>query len=33
MTPFQKVLQKIREQASDSTELGNAFENLTKIYL
>jgi predicted helicase len=33
MTPFQKVLQKIREQASDSTELGNAFEKLTKIYL
>ena len=33
MSALQKALSTIREQASNSTELGNAFERLAKVFL
>lgn len=33
MTALQKALSTIREQASNTTELGNAFERLAKVFL
>ena len=33
MSALQKALSEIREQASNSTELGNAFERLSKVFL
>ena len=33
MSALQKALSTIREQASNSTELGNAFERLSKVFL
>ena len=33
MSALQKALSTIREQASNTTELGNAFERLAKVFL
>jgi predicted helicase len=33
LSALQKALSTIREQASNSTELGNAFERLSKVFL
>ena len=33
MSALQKALSDIREQASNTTELGNAFERLAKVFL
>ena len=33
MSPLHKLLQNIREKANNDTELGNAFEQLSKVFL